>query len=164
MSLLLNMRPLNPGDEVEVCNLVARCFNEFIAPGFAEEGVEEFFRYVNPRALNRRSMSGHHVILAEADGRLAGMVEVKELRHLSMLYVDKGFHRKGIASELVTLALDHIKSNSPTPKEVTVHSSVYGRPFYESMGFRKTEEEKTILGILHVPMSLILSEEEAVNL
>lgn len=163
MNCSILYRPLNPGDEVKVCNLVARSFNEFIAPGLTEEGIEEFFRYANPRALSRRSRSGHHVILAEADGRLAGMVEVKELRHLSTLYVDKDFHGKGIASELLTLALDHIKSNSPTPKEVTIHSSIYARPFYESMGFRKTEEEKTIYGILHVPMSLILSEQEAVN-
>ena len=156
-------RPINPGDEVLVCNLVALSFNEFIAPGFTEEGVEEFFKYSNPRALRRRSRGGHHVILAEADGKIAGMVEVKELRHLSMLYVDKDFHRKGIASELVTHALDYIRSNTPVPNEVTVNSSIYARPFYESIGFRKTEEEKTIFGILHIPMSCTLSEEKAVN-
>ena len=77
-----------------------------------------------------------------------------------MLYVDKQFHRKGIARELINRGLDHIRSNSPVAKQVTVNSSTYARAFYENMGFRKTEEEKTIHGILHVPMSLILSEKK----
>lgn len=161
MSITIIYRQMKPGEEVGVCNLVVRSFNEFIAPGFTEQGLEEFFRYVNARALHKRSREGYLVILAEADGKIAGILEIKELRHLSMLYVDKQFHRKGIARELVYLGLDHIRSNSPAAKQVTVNSSTYARPFYEDMGFRKTEEEKTIHGILHVPMSLNLSGKKA---
>jgi GNAT superfamily N-acetyltransferase len=163
MSSKIIYRKIIAGDEVAVCNLVARSFNEFIAPGFSEEGVEEFYRYVNPRALHRRWRTGYHVILAEYEGNIAGVVEVKKRRHISMLYVEKAYHRKGIASELLNQALDYILSRSPKTKEVTVNSSPYAVPFYERAGFRKTDEEKVIHGIVHVPMSLILSEEEAVN-
>jgi len=161
MSILYKVRPLKPGDEVEVCNLVARSFNEFIAPGFSEVGIEEFYRYVNPRALHKRWRTGYHVILAEYHELIIGVVEVKKRRHISMLYVEKTYHRNGIASELLEKALGYILSSAPKTKEVTVNSSQYAKPFYEREGFRKTDEEKVIHGIVHIPMALALEEKKA---
>lgn len=151
------------GEEVEVCNLVARSFNEFIAPEFSDQGIDEFFKYVNPRALHKRWRTGYHVMVAEHEGSIVGVVEVKKRRHISMLFVEKEYHREGIASELLKKALDYIMTTAPKTKEVTVNSSKYARAFYESEGFRKTEEEKVIHGILHIPMALTLNEKKAAN-
>lgn len=158
MSSPISFRPLNPGDEVEVCNLVARSFNEFIAPGFSEDGIEEFFRYANPRALAKRSRRDHSTIVAEADGGVAGIIEIAERKHISMLFVDKEFHRRGIGKELVRTALERIRSSGGTPEKLTVNSSTFAVPFYESLGFVQTSEPKIIHGVLHIPMALKLSE------
>ena len=163
MSTKITYRPITPGEEVEICNLVARSFNEFIAPGFSKEGVDEFFRYVNPRALHKRWRGGYHVLVAENAGNIVGVVEVKKRRHISMLYVEKAYHNKGIATELLNAALDYILTAAPKTKEVTVNSSQYAAPFYEKAGFVKTEGEKVIHGILHVPMTLQLQEKKAAN-
>ncbi len=152
----IQIRLINPGEEVEVVNLVARSFNEFIAPDFPEEGIEEFFRYSNPRALIKRSEGSHFVLVAEAEGAIAGMIEIREMRHVSMLFVEKAFHRRGIGKELLGAALDRIKSESRPPKKVTVHSSRFAVPFYESLGFTRTEDEKIIHGVIHIPMALVL--------
>lgn len=152
------LRPLNPGEEVEVVNLVARSFNEFIAPDFPEEGIEEFFNYANPRSLVKRSEGSHFVFVAEAQGAIAGMIEIREMRHVSMLFVDKAYHRRGIGKELLGAALDIIKSERRPPKKLTVHSSRFAVPFYESLGFVRTEEEKIIHGVIHIPMALVLDE------
>ena len=151
-------RIMNPGEEVEVVNLVARSFNEFIAPDFPEEGIEKFFRYSNPRALIKRSEGNHFVLVAEAEGAIAGMIEIREMKHVSMLFVDKTFHRRGIAGELFRTALDIIKSERRPPGKVTVHSSRYAVPCYESLGFVRTEAEKIIHGVIHIPMALSLRE------
>ena len=82
-------RAARPGEETAVSNLVARSFNEFIAPGFSEEGIDEFFKYANPRSLAKRSEGSHFVLVAEVDGEIAGMIEIRELKHISMLFVDK---------------------------------------------------------------------------
>jgi len=103
MTNSINYRQLKPGEEIEVCNLAARSFNEFIAPGFTEEGINEFFKYTNPRALKKRAESGYFAMVAESKGDLAGMIELRGNNHISMLYVDKAFHRKGVAKELVRL-------------------------------------------------------------
>jgi len=149
---------MNPGEEVEVSNLVARSFNEYIAPDFPEEGIEEFFRYSNPRALRKRSGGSHFVIVAEAEGVIAGMIEVREMRHVSMLFVDKAFHRRGVGKELFRAGLDRIISESRPPKKVTIHSSRFAVPFYESLGFVRTGDEKIIHGVIHIPMALKLRE------
>lgn len=151
-------RAVRPGEEAAVSNLVARSFNEFIAPDFAEEGIEEFFNYANPRSLAKRSEGSHFVLVAEADGEIVGMIEVREMSHISMLFVDKAHHGKGIGRELLRLALEHIKSESSPPEEITVNSSRFAVPFYQSLGFAKTSEEKTINGVVHIPMALALPE------
>lgn len=158
MSICISVRQLNPGDEVGVCNLVARSFNEFIAPGFSEDGIEEFFRYANPRELVKRSRGNHFTIVAETEGGTAGIIEIRESRHISMLFVDKEFHRKGIARELFRTALERIRSSGGTPEKLTVNSSTFAAPFYESLGFAQTSEPKKINGVLHIPMALKLSE------
>jgi ribosomal protein S18 acetylase RimI-like enzyme len=151
-------RAVRPGEETAVSNLVARSFNEFIAPDFSGEGIDEFFKYANPRSLAKRSEDSHFVLVAEADGEIAGMIEVREMRHISMLFVDKAHHRKGIGKGLFRLALERIMSANPPPGSVTVHSSRFAVPFYENLGFTKTSEEKIIYGVVHIPMALALPE------
>ena len=154
MNKIFEIRTLANGQEVEVCNLVARTFNEFIAPEFSEEGVEEFFKYANPRAFKKRLESGYLAMVAEIQGKLAGMIEVKANNHISMLYVDKAFHRNGVARGLIKNVM-HVLSKS---SDVTVNSSRYAVPFYEKLGFIQFEEEKIIYGVIHVPMMVRTSE------
>ena len=149
-------RPARAGEETAVSNLVARSFNEFIAPDFSEEGIEEFFKYANPRSLARRSGNNHFVLVAEIEGEISGMIEIREMNHISMLFVDKALHGKGIGRELFQLALERIKSEEFLPESVTVHSSRFAVPFYERLGFTKTSEEKIVNGFVHVPMALTL--------
>lgn len=148
MSELFAIRPPAEGEEIEVCNLVARSFNEFIAPEFSEEGVLEFYKYANPRAFLRRLESGYFALVAEAKNKIAGVIEIKGKSHLSMLYVEKAYHHKGIARELIKAVLEEREMYS----DITVNSSKYAVPFYESLGFIQIEDEKTICGVIHVPM------------
>ena len=151
-------RAARPGEEAAVSNLVARSFNEFIAPDFSEEGIEEFFNYANPRSLAKRLEGSHFVLVAESEGEIIGMIEIREMKHISMLFVDKAHHGKGTGRELLRFALERIKSESLPPEEITVNSSRFAVPFYERLGFTKTSEEKTINGVVHVPMALTLHE------
>jgi len=152
MTTLLTVRKIRLGEEVEVCNLVARSFNEFIAPEFSEEGIEEFFKYSNPREFKKRSESGYFSMVAKSQNKLAGMIEVKGNSHISMLYVEKAFHKKGVAKELIRIALEKVFSNNINHDNITVNSSRYAVPFYERLGFLQFEEEKSIYSVIHIPM------------
>ena len=152
MRNICTVRKIRAGEEIEVCNLVARSFNEFIAPEFSEEGVEEFFKYSNPREFLKRAESGYFSRVAESQSKLAGMVEIKDKSHISMLYVEKAFHKRGVAKELIRIALEEVTSSRGNYDKITVNSSRYAVPFYEKLGFIQFEEEKTIYGVFHIPM------------
>ncbi|MCH8014495.1 MAG: GNAT family N-acetyltransferase [Candidatus Dadabacteria bacterium] len=42
-------------------------------------------------------------------------------------------------------------------RDITVNSSRYAVPFYEGLGFIQYEDEKSIFGVIHIPMVLSLS-------
>ena len=162
MKTHIKFRKIRDGEEIEVCNLVARSFDEFIAPDFPEQGVEEFFLYSNPLSLKRRLEKNYFSMVAECEGRILGMIEIKGENHISMLYVDKDFHHNGIARNLIKKALEEISENNRNPKDITVNSSRYAVPFYESLGFIQYEDEKSVYGVIHTPM--LLSVDNVIKL
>jgi len=152
MRTAFTLRQTKPGEEVSVCNLVARSFNEFIAPEFTDQGIEEFFDYANPRELKKRSGSGYFSLVAESGSAIVGVIEIKGLSHISMLFVDKAYHRKGIAKRLIKSAFEKLTAGKRSIDIITVNSSRYAVPFYENLGFIQFDEEKTIYGVIHIPM------------
>ncbi len=79
------IRPMRPGEESEVCELVKRVFDEFIAPDYSQEGIDEFFGYAQSDALAQRSQNNHFVLLAIVEGRPVGMLEVRDYGHVRQL-------------------------------------------------------------------------------
>ncbi len=152
MGTNIHYRPMNAGEESAVCDLIARSFNEFVAPDYSAEGVQEFFRYAHPDALRERAQADHFVLVAEAGHDLAGMIEVRASNHVALLFVDGAYHRQGIATELFRRALVICQQNQPDLKTVSVNSSPYAVPIYEKLGFHATNTEQLVHGIRFIPM------------
>lgn len=58
--------------------------------------------------------------------------------YLLNVYTEPAFRRRGLARQLVQVALDHCRERGITI--ATLHASDEGRPLYESMGFKQTNE------------------------
>ena len=157
MSDTLTYRAMEPGEEAVVVDLVLRCFDEFVAPGYVQEGVDEFHRFA--RALPHRQGADHLVLVAADGDELGGMIEMFEDRHVAMLFVDRTFQRRGIAGELTRRALAICRSRNPQLDSLTVNAAPTAVAVYERLGFRPTEPEKTVNGIRFVPMTLALVGE-----
>jgi hypothetical protein len=41
-------REMHPGEQQSVCAVVTRVLNESVSSDYWEDGIEEFFRFVNP--------------------------------------------------------------------------------------------------------------------
>jgi GNAT superfamily N-acetyltransferase len=149
-------RHMQPGEESEISDLVARVFDEFVAPGYSPEGVQAFLDYANSAALRERSQVNHFVLVAVAHGKIVGMIEMRNHDHISMLFVDKTFQGKGISRELINRALGISRSNRSDLSTVTVNSSPYAVPIYERLGFRASSVEQVKNGIRFLPMVLKL--------
>ncbi len=155
-SMAIDYRPMQPGEETAVADMVARVFNEFVAPGYSAQGVQEFMKYAAPDALLTRAQLHHFTLLATAQDRVVGMIEVRNHNHISMLFVEKSFQRQGIAAELLRKALDICRAHNPDLTEISVNSSPYAVPVYERLGFRQEKPEQVINGIRFIPMILTL--------
>jgi predicted GNAT family N-acyltransferase len=149
-------RQMAHGEEGEVCTLVVRVFHAFVAPDFSREGVEEFLRYACPDALSVRARAGHIVFLAEEEGRLVGMLELKPYDHIAMLFVEA--QGRGIGKELVRRAVNLCREHVHEAPRLSVHASRYALPIYRQLGFETLGPERTENGITYVPMALHLRE------
>ena len=149
-------RDINTGEEVKACRLVIECFNEFVAPGYDNEGVKEFLKYVNPNLMKERLTKDNFILVAIDSEVIIGMIEVRSNNHISLLYVKKQYHRRGLARRLIKLAIDKCRQVDSKIDEIDVNSSPYAVKIYERLGFIKTNTEQLSNGIRFIPMKLKL--------
>lgn len=147
-------REMAAGDERAVSALIEEVFDEFIAPDYGPGGVEEFKRHILPEDLLHRQLGGDSfIILAEEDGEVVGVIDVRDGCHIRLFFVRKDRQGRGIGRGLFDLSLLRCREEDPSLEEITVNSSPYAIPIYESLGFFVSRPERTRNGIRHTPMS-----------
>ncbi len=144
---------MQPGEEPEAIEIVAHVFNEFVAPGYSNEGVAEFFKYACPDALAERCRTGHIVVLARHNNRPVGILELREYRHICFLFVYKEYQGKGVGKTLVRQAVDLCLAKHPHLQKLTVNASPNSLNAYKKMGFSPDAPEQCSNGIRFTPMS-----------
>lgn len=147
---------MSSGEEQLVCELVKNVFNEFIAPDYDQDGVDNFFCFANAAAMAERVRSGGYVLVAKQSGRLVGMLEFTRPDRIAMLFVSQ--RGQGIAKELIARAIEKARSENPALPKMTVHSSPFAKAAYQKMGFRQTGDTMIEQGIRYVPMALLLEK------
>ena len=151
-------RAMIPGEEAAVYALVSDCFMQFVAPDYRPEGIEAVLEYASPKRMAERVEFDGFVLVAEREGRLAGMIEMREDRHVALLFVAPVYHRQGIARELLRQAIALCLQRLPELRRVTVNSSPYALHIYERLGFRATGPVEERNGIRYTPMVLELPQ------
>ncbi len=152
-------RQLLKGDEQRVSELIAEVFDEFIAPDYEAGGVEEFRRHIVPDDILGRHMRGESfVLLAEEAGELVGVIDIRDGSHIRLFFVRKERQGMGIGRKLFELAVDRCRHEDPGLTAISVNSSPYAIPIYESLGFIASQPEQIKNGIRHTPMTCRLKE------
>ncbi len=141
---------------IDVSELVVRVFNDFVAPEYSLEGIQEFQKYVQPTAFLARSRTNHFTLVSIVQDQVVGMIEVRNYGHISLLFVASEYHRRGIAEELWRKALQICYANKSELSEISVNSSSYAVSIYERLGFRPIGNKQVRNGIAFIPMVLKL--------
>jgi GNAT superfamily N-acetyltransferase len=131
-------RQMRPGEESLVSELMVRSFDEFIGAGYPRSGVRDFLSYASTPAILERLRRQHTFLVALDGARIVGIVDIDDYRHIDLLFVEKAYHGKGIARELVQRCIELALEARPNLKEITADTSEYGQVAYESMGFEPT--------------------------
>ncbi len=67
-----------PGEEQQVLDLVRQVFDSNVAPTYANQGDEEFYKYLRLGDFLRRIQSNHQVFVAkDKKEHLVGIVEIR---------------------------------------------------------------------------------------
>jgi uncharacterized protein (TIGR00290 family) len=130
-----------------VAAFVARVHAYAIAPHESPAGQATFLRWADAGAMARRAAT-HDVWIAELDGALAGVLEVRDGHHLSLLFVDPACQRRGIARGLLVAALG-APETWPT---LTVNSAPGAVEAYARLGFVATAPIVELGGMRFQPM------------
>lgn len=132
--------------------LVWKVFLQFEAPEYCEEGISEFHDFIQVDSIRQKLLNHELFLWAGYEGdRIVGVIAVRPPFHISLLFVDPQFHRRGIARSLFETVLEVCKNT-----EITVNSSPYAVGIYRRMGFADTDAEQTVNGIRFVPMKYIV--------
>lgn len=147
------IRPIKRVEWEMAMQLVWDTFMIFEAPEYEPLGVKNFHEFVKGKELKQLYILGEYPVYAAYDGPfMVGVIGIRKRSHISLLFVDGEYHRRGIASALVKQAFYEGRRNGIS--EMTVNSSPYAVQFYHKIGFTDTDKELASDGIRYTPMKI----------
>lgn len=143
----MQIRNLTPDDLPQASTLCLDAFMQAVAPSLSTQGIETFTKVAAPQAFAERMQGDNLMLACVAQGALAGLIELKEGRHVAMLFIAPGWQRQGIGTRLMNAALEHARVDV-----VTVKASLPSVPAYQHYGFTLAGEVGEFAGLVYQPM------------
>ncbi|MCI9314857.1 MAG: GNAT family N-acetyltransferase [Lachnospiraceae bacterium] len=136
--------------------LAWKTFLRFEADIYSPEGVRNFQNFITDSTLYRMFVMGAYQMFVALDrNKIVGMITLRNSTHISLLFVDEAYHRRGIGRALMKYLTEYLLSEVGV-SHVTVNSSPYGVEFYHKLGFKDVRPEEKRDGIIYTPMEFIL--------
>lgn len=147
------LREISEHELKNALDLVWSVFEEFEAPDYSPEGVKVFQDFISYRVFLDKLLSGNMEMYGCYDGtELLGVIALRDKLHISLLFVRRNYHKRGVASSLCYFIFAKCKMNLTDAEEITVNSSPFAVEFYHKLGFKDTSSEQTVNGIRFTPM------------
>ncbi|MCG6577310.1 GNAT family N-acetyltransferase [Pseudomonas sp. AF32] len=143
----MQIRKLTHDDLPRASALCLDAFMQAVAPSLSEQGVETFAKVAAVQAFADRMEGDNLMLVCEVDGAITGLVELKEGRHVAMLFVAPSWQRRGIGMRLIMAALEQARGEI-----VTVRASLSSVASYESYGFVLAGDVGNFAGLVYQPM------------
>lgn len=141
--------------------LAWKTFLIFEANEYTPEGVRNFENFITDTGLKQMFLMGTYQMMTAYDKkRMVGMITLRNEMHISLLFVDREYHRRGIGRALVEKMAVYVRDELGKSR-MTVNASPYGVPFYHKIGFRNLGEERQRDGILYTPMEYLIENRKA---
>lgn len=127
--------------------MVWRTFLRFEAKDYSDEGIRSFLDFITDEKLFHSFLRGdYQVMVATDDKQIVGMASVRNRNHLSLLFVDEPYHRRGIGRELLNRFCEYLQKEEGEPY-MSVKAAPYAVKFYQKLGFWAVSPEEEVGGI-----------------
>lgn len=136
-----------------------RTFLKYEAKDYGMEGVDSFRNFISDPLLRRMFLLGtYHMYVAVHGNKIVGMVSLRDKNHISLLFVDEVYHKRGIGRRLIE-TIGAFAKEEYGKEEITVNAAPYGLNFYKKLGFTSTSPLLTNGGIKYTSMKKKLGDE-----
>jgi len=141
-------------DEWSIAMALAwKIFLQFEAPGYTDAGIKSFKDFIEDPKLKKLFMNGRYAAFGAFIGTImVGMMGIRNGNHISLLFVDERYHKRGIATALFSYLLQ--KESMHGISNLTVNAAPYAVGFYHKLGFCDDDREVVADGICFTPMHL----------
>lgn len=148
----ISIRPAYRSEWDDAMALAWRTFMQFEAQDYTPEGVGSFQDFITDTVLYRMFMLGVYQLFGAFDnGRMVGMLSLRAETHISLLFVDGKYHRRGIGRGLIEYVSQYVLTEEGHGS-ITVNAAPYATGFYHRVGFVDTDVEQACDGIRYTPM------------
>lgn len=136
-------------------SLIWNTFSEFVAPDYRKEAVDTFrVNFIESEDFKDCFKNGKQIMYgAYSKEKLVGVISISENKFVSCVFVNKKYHRKGIATMLFNQIISELKTKQV--EKITLNASPYAVNFYHAIGFKDLDSQQEFKGILYTPMELI---------
>ena len=140
----------------DAMTLAWKTFMKFEADIYTDEGIQNFEDFITDTTLHRMFLMGVYQMFVALDRKqIVGMLTLRNNSHISLLFVDEKYHRRGIGRALIEYIREYLLSEAGIGK-VTVNAAPYGVAFYHKLGFQDLRPEEERDGIRYTPMEFVL--------
>ena len=149
----MKIREMEEKDLEAVSTICIDSFTKSVAGTLSLEGVSTFSEIASSDSILKRMNEDNLIFVAECNGRIKGVIELKEGRHIAMLFVEPEYQKKGVGRKLLSSALSYARVDT-----VTVSASLSSVPVYEKYGFECKGDISESAGLVYQPMEIELNK------
>lgn len=150
------IRPAWQEDWQPAMELAWKTFLKYEADDYGPEGIRNFNDFITDSSLFRMFTEGKYpLFVACCDEQIIGMVTLRNENHISLLFVEESYHRKGIGRALLQYVFKYLEEEMECFR-VTVFAAPFGNEFYHKLGFTDLGPVRERDGILYTPMECMI--------
>lgn len=122
----------------EAMRVVWRTFERFNAKDCSKEGAAYFQSFLFNEELKQAFYVGRYQLMVALDGaRVIGVGSLRNVNHLSLLFVDEAYHLQGVGRAILEVLCTYLRDEVGEHR-MTLTASPYAKEFYQKLGFVET--------------------------
>ena len=135
--------------------MIWRTFLKYEGKDYTREGIQNFFDFITDDELYLAFLKGSYQMMVAVDnGRIIGVGTLRGGNHLSLLFVDEEYHRRGVGRAIMNGLCRYLKDEAGE-RSMSLKAAPYAVDFYHKLGFRTIKPEEEYSGIRVTEMEKI---------
>lgn len=140
---------------IPAIKMIWQTFIKYEGRIYSKEGIDNFFEFITGEELYVSFLKGEYWLMVALDkGDIIGAGSVRNRNHLSLLFVDDAYHRRGIGSTILR-KLCHYLEKEAGERYMSLQAAPGAVNFYRKQGFRAVRPEIEYDGIRVTPMEKV---------